>query len=151
MANRTVSTILVEVGDEVIDKVTTQMKSRAERSTHQLRNAKIEVMRGSRSGRVYRVPNTGATYRASAPGEAPAKRTGGFSNSLQRKSSAEGSGKDLTVHVMLESKLKVGGGKYLLGAILEEGTDRMAPRPYKEAIIEKAKPNIEKIFKEPYL
>ena len=151
MANKSVSTILVEVNDEVIDKVTTQMSSRAERATHQLRNAKIEVMRGARSGRVYRIPNTGAKYRASAPGEPPAKRTGRFSQSMRRASAMEGSGKNLTVHVMLKSNLRVGGGKYLLSEILEEGTDKMSPRPYKEAILEKATPKIKKIFKEPYL
>lgn len=152
MAEKSLSYVLANVSEEVIDTVTTQMKSRAERATHQLRNAKIEVMRGNRSGRVYRIPSTGATYRASAPGEPPAKRTGAFSSSMRRASYAEGSGKNLTVHATLQSKLRVGGkNKVLLSQILEEGTGKMAPRPYKEAILKIAKPKITKIFKEPYL
>lgn len=39
-------------------------------------NASLYVLRGKRSGKVYRVPNTGKTYRASAPGEPPAVRSG---------------------------------------------------------------------------
>jgi hypothetical protein len=35
-------------------------------------------------------------------------------------------------------------------AALQEGTDDIAPRPFREPIIEKAKPRIKRIFKEPY-
>ena len=35
--------------------------------------------------------------------------------------------------------------------ILQEGSPKMEPRPFEEPIIEKAKPEIEAIFGQPYL
>ena len=46
------------------------------RAVNAIRNAELEVLRGKRSGRVYRKPHTKSHYTASAPGEPPARRTG---------------------------------------------------------------------------
>lgn len=149
----------------VNDKITRGMKSRAYRAANELRNASQIVLRGQRSGRRYNVPGTGRvkynkrdhtatiTYRkytASAPGEAPAVRTGVFRASWQPRTESEGVGDNLSVRAMIESSVRTDNGKYLLGEVLEDGTGRMAPRPYKEAIQEKAMPKILKIYKEPY-
>lgn len=90
-------------------------------------------------------------YTASAPGEPPAVRTGAFRASWQPETKATGSGDNLSVQSSIVSSIRTDNGKYLLGEILEEGTGKMAPRPYQERIQEKAMKNILKIYKEPYL
>lgn len=136
-----------------LDKITRQLDSRGTRVTNELMNAKNKVLRGQRSGRRYRVPNTGAYYTASAPGEPPAQRTGNFRKRWDRKAFSTGTSRSREVHSQIESSVRTAGGKYVLGQILEEGTPggKIAPRPYQEKIVEKAKPKIVKIYKEPYL
>lgn len=107
---------------------------------NELRSAEMRVLRGQGSGRQYRVPSTRAVYRASAPGDPPAVRTGAFRNSWRPE--AEGA------TARIESELAAGG--YVLGELLENGTSRMAARPYQEKILEKALPKAERIYKEPY-
>lgn len=88
-------------------------------------------------------------YTASAPGEPPAIRTGAFRLSWHRRTYAEQiDGQNFNVHGVTESDLRV--GKHLLGNILEEGTGRMAPRPYKQRVIDAAMPKVKKIYSEPY-
>ena len=161
---------------EINEKITHGMKSRAYRVSNELRNASQNVLRGQRSGRQYNVPGTGrmryykrdskdgkhkagtATisyrkYTASAPGEAPAVRTGAFRASWQPKNEETGSGDSLSVKSMIESNIRTDNGKYVLGQIMEEGSPggKIAPRPYKEKIQEKALPKALKIYKEPYM
>ena len=62
--------------DETVQKLNQEVASRGVRATNALRNAELEVLRGQRSGRVYRKPHSKARYTASAPGEPPARRTG---------------------------------------------------------------------------
>lgn len=150
---------------EVNEKITSGMKSRATRAANELRNASQEVLRGQRSGRRYIVPGTGSvkyykrkkiakitykTYTASAPGEPPAVRTGNFRLKWQSKTESTGSGDNLSVKAEIENAVRTDNGKYVLGSILEDGTSKMAPRPYKERIQEKALPKVKKIYREPY-
>lgn len=117
-----------------------QVLSRGTRALNQLRNAELEVLSGQRSGKVYRIPFSKATYVASAPGEPPAQRTRNLH--LHWNGSVKGgSGKDFTLR--FES-----GEKY--SVYLDEGTTKMAPRPFKDRITEKALPSIQSIFNEPY-
>ena len=159
---------------EISSKVGIAMRSRAYRAANELRNASQLVLRGQRSGRQYIVPGTGrmryykrdskdgthkagtATisyrrYTASAPGEPPAVRTGAFRSGWQTKptQSLENAG-ILTIRAGIENRVRTDNGAHLLGEVLENGTGRMAPRPYREKIQEKAKKNIIKIYKEPY-
>lgn len=137
---------------KITESISRQMESRGTRATTQLMNAKNLTLRGKGSGRRYRVPNTGTYYTASAPGEVPASRTGQFRAKWDGKSYTTGAGHSKEVHSEIESNVMTSGKKkYLLGEILEEGTSRMAPRPYQEKILEKAKPEIIKIYEEPYL
>lgn len=150
------ASIQIEViAETTIERVKGQMSSRSVRAANELLNAKNLVLRGKRSGRRYRVPNTRRHYIASAPGEVPAVRTGQFRRQWDSKSFGVGgaSGGTFEAHSQIESKVRTDGGKYLLGEILEEGTPngQMAPRPYQEKIVEKAKPRVIKIYKEPYL
>ena len=149
---------------EVVDKITADIKQEMERRSYlaanELRNASQIVLRGARSGRRYKVPGTyrrqrdkatgkmknGRYYTASAPGEPPAVRTGIFRASWQP-----------TAHVVygsyisrIESDARTENGGYTLGQLLEDGTSRMAPRPYQDRILEKAEPKIYRIYNQPY-
>ena len=129
--------------DKVVKKVSRETLSRATRASNVLRNAEWNVLSGQRSGKVYRKPHSKATYTASAPGEPPARRTGNLRMSFASYTEASKSGKDYTVIAGIKSNVNYAG-------ILENGSRRMARRPYKEPIIDKAKQDIERIFSEPY-
>lgn len=160
-----VSNQIESVCRDVALKISTGMKQRGYRAANELRNASQLVLRGQRSGRRYIVPGTGrmrynkrnhtATisyrhYTASAPGEPPAVRTGTFRASWQAKTQSSGIIGNMSVRSYIESSARTDNGSYLLGEILENGTGKMAPRPYKEQIVDKAKGKIKKIYSEPY-
>ena len=151
---------------EIAEKIQHQMESRAVRASYELYNASQLVLRGQRHGRRYKVPGTykrqldkdpakdpsewewknGRYYTASAPGEAPAVRTGAFRMSWQPKSQRVFG----TYFSRIESDYRVGGGRHNLGDLLENGTSRMAPRPYSDQIIQRAEKKIDAIYSEPY-
>lgn len=131
---------------EIAEKIQHQMESRAVRASYELYNASQLVLRGQRHGRVYRVPGTKRYYTASAPGEPPAVRTGAFRMSWQPKSQRVFG----TYFSRIESDYRVGGGRYNLGDLLEDGTKRMAPRPYSDQIVQRAEKKINAIYSEPY-
>lgn len=137
---KTVATTLRGVQQEV--------SNRTYRASNQLRNASIFVLRGTRSGKVYRVPNTSRHYKASAPGEPPAVRTGVFRLSWGTHVHVEKSGKLYKAVAAIESKERAGGR--LLGEMLEDGTEKMKARPYKQKVIARALPKIKEIYKRPY-
>lgn len=140
------------VVSRITDQITNQMKSRGTRACNELVTAKNSVLRGSRSGRQYRKPNTNAFYTASAPGEPPAVRTGQYRREWNERTYSEGGGSSLTVIAEIKSTVRTDDGKRNLGNLLEKGSDggQLKPRPHKDKIIEKANPKITSIFKEPY-
>ena len=88
----------------------------------------------------------GRYYTASAPGEPPAVRLGHF-----RESWHPYARRVYGVYFSrIESDLRVSDGKYNLGQLLENGTSRMAPRPFEERIIKHAENRINRIYSEPY-
>ena len=52
----------------IVGQVTAQAKSRGFRAANELRNAALQVLRGQRSGRIYKRPHSSSTYTASAAG-----------------------------------------------------------------------------------
>lgn len=125
---------------EAVKDAQTKAKSCAVRASNHLRNAAMNVLRGSRSGKRYRKPYSNSYYTASAQGEPPAVRTGMLRMSWGLK--AEGDGKDnytagIYTDVPYAEKLDKGtpGGK-------------IKPRPYKDKIIEEAKPKVISVFEE---
>lgn len=140
--------IVIKV-DKYVSDITDQMRSRGVRAANELTKAKNAVLRGKRSGRQYRVPNTRRKYTASAPGEVPAQRTGQYRLKWDEKSYTDGK----SVHSQIESRVRTDGGKYNLGTLLENGSPngKIAPRPHKKKIADKARPRVVKIFKDPYL
>ncbi len=125
-----------------------EVSTRAYRTSNELRNSSLIVLRGQRSGRRYRVPGTKQTYQASAPGESPAVRTGMFRLSWGQHVHVERQGNKFRAVSEIQSRLKV--GKYLLGDILEHGTSKMAPRPYKQAVIDRALPKVKALYNKSY-
>ena len=89
------------------------------------RNRLVEKLGGTRSGRTYTVPGTSVTYTASAPGEAPASRTGQLRGSIEYEIATD----NAYIGTPLE-----------YGLHLEKGTLNMAPRPWlKPTLIENQK------------
>ena len=88
-----------------------------------LRNAELEVLSGNQS--------------PSPPGKPPGRRSGVLRNSWGMSYSAEG----LSGTFGITSNAKYAG-------YLEQATSKMAPRPFVDKIIEKAEPEIDRIFGE---
>lgn len=153
---------LEEIAEQVNSDVKHQLESRTYRASNELRNAALNVLRGQRSGRRYKVPGTyrrqkdktdgkikrGRYYTASAPGEPPAVRTGTFRLSWQPEPRC--SDYYNTYWARIASDATTDDGTHTLGRILEEGTSRMAPRPHHDRILERAEPKIVRIYNEPY-
>ena len=118
-----------------------EVSQRAYRTSNELRNASLYVLRGARSGKTYRVPNTGKKYKASAPGEPPAVRTGTFRLSWGTHVHVEKNGSCFRAVSSIESNERA-GGRLIGGSV--------APRPYKQKVIDKALPKVKAIYKKPY-
>jgi hypothetical protein len=125
-----------------------EVSARSYQAANELRTSALYVLRGQRGGRRYRIPYTKKTYQASAPGEPPAVRTGAFRQSWGTRVKVTQGGSGYSASSAIESRLTVGG--HVLGELLEGGTSRMAPRPYKEAIKDRAMPKIQEIYNRPY-
>lgn len=137
------SAIRATVKDQVTN-INRKVVSRGVRAVNAIRNAELEVLKGQRSGRVYRKPFSRATYTASAPGEPPARRTGNLRmhwNGQVKSENASSGG--VAIVAELESQEPYAG-------YLESGTSKMAARPFVEKIKEEATPEIQKIYSEPY-
>ncbi len=127
-----------------VTEINRKIVSRGVRAVNAIRNAELEVLKGQRSGRVYRKPYSKATYTASAPGEPPARRTGNLRMHWNGQVKSKGASDDgVSIIAELESQESYAG-------YLENGTPTMAARPFTERIKEKAMPEIERIYGEPY-
>ncbi len=124
---------------EMSASVNHQVLSRGTRAVNQMRDAELEVLRGNRSGKTYRKSPYKSTYTASAPGEPPARRTGALR--VHWSGDVKGSGGDITLCFSSDEKYSI---------YLDEGTRKMAARPFKDRIIEKSLPAVKSIFSEPY-
>ena len=141
---------LDEIGEAVSRNLSMEVMSRSSRVSNELTNAVAFILRGARHGRRYLIPGTRRHYTASAPGEAPAVRTGVLRASFMPKETIENvSGNDFTAHSSTESNVRVGGG-YHLSTLLEKGTKRMAPRLHADPIVQRALPNVLRIYQRPY-
>ena len=147
-ANQKSSQIIEKMIATTLKGVQKEVSQRAYRASNELRNAELYVLRGQRSGKKYRVPGTRRKYTASAPGESPAVRTGVFRLSWGTHVHVEKNGAHFRAVSAIESKERAGGR--LLGEMLENGTGRIAPRPYKQKVIDRALPKIKAIYQKPY-
>ena len=138
------SDITIRISDIVKDKVRQargEAYRRAVLGSDEIHTATAIVLSGRRSGRRYHVPGTRQLYTASAPGEAPAVRTGNFRNSWSAKTTAKGDSKNSKFTMSAKSNLKTRGGE-TLGAILERKN-----RPFVEPVKKMALPKIQALFR----
>ncbi|MDP2362819.1 MAG: HK97 gp10 family phage protein [Ignavibacteria bacterium] len=110
-------------------------KSRMEAAVMEVRNEVLIILSGNRSGRIYKVPGTGVTYTASAPGEPPAQRLGELRQSIATE--VEGIGKDIVGRV---------GTDKIQGKMTEFGTRNMAARPWLRPTFERMAGKVQEIF-----
>lgn len=87
----------------------------------------VKELRGSRSGRVYKVPGTQREYTASAPGESPASRLGDLRTSYK--------------FIVKKSEALIGTPLHY-AVDLEHGTRKMAPRPHLQKAFNKNRQRI---------
>lgn len=125
-----------ELAEKLDDSIKFELYQRGAQATKVLRNTELEVLSGSRGGKKYkRLPN-----RSSAPGEPPASQSGDLMEYWNEDTLVEGN------RVISRIKSDTEYAKYL-----DEGTSRMAARPIKKPITEKAEPQIREIFNGPYV
>ena len=151
--------------NKTVEEIEQKAKQRGYEAANVLTNEVKKVLSGQRSGRVYKVNKTGekpqnskkgrrkskkggVVYTASAPGEPPALRFGTLQKSFKRRTYGDKIGNNLLIHVITESDLQVNG--YLLGDLLENGTERISPRPFKQKTIEVALPKVIQILQKQY-
>lgn len=122
----------------IADRVDNQILGRGFRAANAVRNAELEVLNGQGGGRIYKKPG-GGTYQASSPGQPPARRSGQLREAWDMKVTG-GVG---NCHIELVSNT-------FYATYLEHGTSKMAARPFVDRIAQKAKPEIIRIYSEPY-
>ena len=101
--------------DEIVKNIDEAKYEKLLAASEFARNRLVEKLGGNRSGRTYTVPGTSVTYTASAPGEAPASRTGQLRGSIEYE---------------ITNNTGYIGTPLQYGAFLELGTNKAAPRPW---------------------
>lgn len=106
---------LIDNTDTVLRRFDQESLARLTAAGQEWHKGVVKILRGSRSGRVYRVPGTQRTYTASRPGEAPASRLGDLRTSYK--------------FIVKKSEALIGTPLHY-AVDLEHGTRKMAPRPH---------------------
>lgn len=141
--------VLVQEVNRQKAAVEEETKRRGVRVSNVLRNVALQTLSGQRDGEEYYVPGSKSKYHASKPGEVPASASGKFRTSWNTHPvEVRRTGRDYVTVAGIESGHKV--GRHLLGELLENGTRRMKPRPYKKVITKNAEQQILAIYNESY-
>lgn len=140
----------IQVGHEIriecndlVKRLEQNAQSKARRAVNIMANAAKEVLAGQRSGRRYKMPHKKTTYQASAPGEPPAVRSGNLRRNWKQTVLATPASDGVTITCRLTSAMPYAG---ILDPDGGPPARNIAPRPYKERIKEKARPEIEAIY-----
>ena len=128
----------VEV-DETVRQLNQEARSRARRAVNVLRNSAMKVLAGERHGKKRPVPHTSKKYTASAPGEPPAVRSGNLRRNWRQYVLAEAHLGGTRITARLKSDMPY-------SEYLEQGTKKMAARPYKQKVKDGAMPKINEIY-----
>lgn len=122
----------VAVNDEV-KLLSRQAQSRARRAVNIMRNSAFDILGQDGHGRRY------GKHTASAPGEAPAPDTGNLRRNWRQYVFAKSQlhGMEITCRIKSDEPY---------APLLEEGTTRMKPRPFRQRIIDKSMPDIDDIY-----
>lgn len=131
---------------KVLKTVEQQARSRTVRAADAMKKAANNILsnKAARSGKTYRKPATkSATYTSSAPGEPPALRSGDFRRSWEPLPYSEMVG-DKVYTPGIRTDIKY-------ATYLQDGTKKMAARPFEDPIKQEAWPQIQQIYGQPYL
>lgn len=123
--------------DATMRSVNTEALSRAVRGLNAMRNAELDVLGQNGHGRRYTRSNV--THTASAPGEPPAPNSGNLRQRWRRQVIGQPLDGGMKITMRMKSEMPY-------SEHLERGTSKIAPRPYKERIIDQAMPEIDRIF-----
>ncbi len=146
--------ITSNVGD-VLAKIDSTTKDRMDKATKAVREEAVKLLSRPGQGREYYVPDTKRKYRASTPGNPPAKRTGTLMNHI--KCSVQGEGDSLEGLVGSGEKYapaleygsrhprSVGLNRYG-GEKVTMGSTSIAPRPWLRPAFEHSTEKIREIF-----
>jgi HK97 gp10 family phage protein len=110
-------------GNTVMAEIATKSDTIINAAALEVRTEAQNSMRPPKSGRIYRVPGFSRTYQASAPGEAPAIRTGNLRSSI-------------LVEFVGPCYRRV-GTNVEYAKYLEFGTRRISARPFLRPALEK--------------
>lgn len=125
-------------GPEVARKLDARMRRRLKLAGIAVEAEAKRSMGGQKTGKWYRKPYTKAVYQASAPGEAPAARTGGAG--LQGSITTDEPFKRLfTWHCHV-------GTDEPYAPYLELGTSRMRPRPFLRPALDRSRSKVQTIL-----
>lgn len=128
-----------QYAEKISDGMRDELYRRGVQITQVLRKTELEILAGPRNGVKYKsLPN-----RSSAPGEAPAAQSGKLRQEWDDITERQGNGHTSIVTSRITSTTPYAG-------YLEEGTERMAARPFVDKILEKAEPEILEIARAPY-
>lgn len=128
-----------QYAEKISDGMRDELYRRGIQITQVLRKTELEILAGTRNGVKYKsLPN-----RSSAPGEAPAAQSGKLRQEWDDITERQGNGHTSIVTSRITSTTPYAG-------YLEEGTERMAARPFVDKILEKAEPEILEIARAPY-
>ena len=128
-----------QYAEKISDGIRDELYRRGVQITQVLRKTELEILAGTRNGVKYKsLPN-----RSSAPGEAPAAQSGKLRQEWDDITERQGNGHTSIVTSRITSITPYAG-------YLEEGTERMAARPFVDKILEKAEPEILEIARAPY-
>lgn len=134
-----------DITGKILGEVEQETASRAFRAANELKTSAQRVLKGQRSGKVYRKPFTKkAKYQASAPGEPPANRSGMLRLSWSPVAASERTADSFVIKPAISTNIKY-------APYLQEGTPKVKPRPFEQPIIDEAKDKVMAIFSEPYL
>ena len=136
-----------KVHQKVLQTVEQQAKSRTVRAANVIKKASNKILSnaGGRSGKVYRKPATkSATYTASAPGEPPALRSGNLRRSWRPLPYSEMVGPDKVFTPGIQTDV-------VYSPMLQDGTKKMAARPFEDKVKQEAWPEVKQIYGQPYL
>ncbi len=99
------------------------------------KDARQSIIKGPKTGRLYRIPGRSRRHRASAPGEPPANLFGNLQKSV-----------DFIVEGTMDMTVGAGSSDVPYADVLELGGTRIKPRPYLVTAIEKNQKNTENDF-----
>lgn len=120
--------------NEVRTEIDAGFERNVKAATLLLHREVLKKLRGKRTGNEYRVPGGNRTYRASAPGESPANRTGRLFGSYDFE---------------LVGRTGRVGSPLPYALMLERGTSKMRPRPALKPALTENQGKIERALSKP--